>query len=67
MIISIIVDHARVMVGVRVAVRVRVGVRIRVRPDQFDFREHGCFSKFEGSVGQKKRKIKNVPNFLRWP
>ena len=24
-----------------------------IRPDQFNFREHGFFSKFEGSVGKR--------------
>ena len=29
-----------------------------IRPDQFNFREHGFFSKFEGSVGRKKKENK---------
>ena len=29
-----------------------------VGPDQFNFREHGFFSNFEGSVGQKKKENK---------
>ena len=29
-----------------------------IRPDQFNLREHRFFSKFEGSVSWKKRKIK---------
>ena len=28
------------------------------RPDQFNVREHGFFSKFEGSVGRKKKENK---------
>ena len=28
------------------------------RPDQLNFREHEFFSKFEGSVGQKKKENK---------
>ena len=35
-----------------------------LRPDQFDFREHGFFSKFEGPVSRKKRKIKKNPQFF---
>ena len=35
-----------------------------LRPDQFNFREHGFFSKFEMSVGRKKRKIKKIPQFF---
>ena len=35
-----------------------------IRPDQLTFREQGYFSKFEGSVGQKKRKIKKNPQFF---
>ena len=35
-----------------------------IRPDQFDFWEHGFFSKFEGLVGQKKREIKKNPQFF---
>ena len=31
---------------------------ITVRPDQFNFREHGFFSKFEGSVGLEKKENK---------
>ena len=29
-----------------------------IRPDQFNFREHGFFSNFEGSVGRKKKENK---------
>ena len=29
-----------------------------IRPDQFNFREHGFFSKFEGSVGRSEKKGK---------
>ena len=35
-----------------------------IRPDQFNFWEHGFFSKLEGSVGRKKRKIKKNPQFF---
>ena len=31
---------------------------ICIRPDQFNFREHGFFSKFEGLVGRKKKENK---------
>ena len=31
---------------------------ISIRPDQFNFWEHRFFSKFEGSVGQKKKENK---------
>ena len=35
-----------------------------LRPDQFNFREHGFFSKFEGSVGRKKKENKKNPQFF---
>ena len=36
-----------------------------LRPNQFNFREHGFFSKFVGSVGRKKKKNKKKnPQFF---
>ena len=35
-----------------------------IRPDQFNFREHQFFSKFEGSVGRKKKENKKNPKFF---
>ena len=35
-----------------------------IRPDQFNFQEHRFFSKFEGSVGWKKKENKKNPQFF---
>ena len=37
---------------------------ITLRPHQFYLREHGFFSKFEGSVGWKKKENKKIPQFF---
>ena len=35
-----------------------------LRPDQFNFRKHGFFSKFAGSVGRKKKENKKNAQFF---
>ena len=39
-------------------------IQRKVRPDQFDFWEHGFFSKFEGSVGRGKKENKKNLQFF---
>ena len=42
----------------------RNSLRSALRPDQFNFQEHGFFSKFKGSVGRKKKENKKNSQFF---
>ena len=50
----------------RAELLISIGI-ITLRPHQYYLREHGFFSKFEGSVGRsvgKKKENKKIPQFF---